>query len=131
MQANNSNILIFFQTMKTEEKQNQKYGHYLKSLRYEAGLTQVELATRLDVAQSNIAFWENADKPPRADILKPLAEVLNVKVETLLKVEPVKLTRPTGKGKLAKAFLKASALSRRQQEKIADVVSALVNQANQ
>ena len=105
------------------------YGEYLRELRLDAGLTQVELATRLKVAQSNIAFWERSDRPPRSEILKPLAKALNVTVETVLDIESFEPTRPAVKGKLAKSFEKASSLSRRQQEKIADVVDALFVQA--
>ena len=124
VQAKNHNLLLFWQRMK-----EQHYGEYLRALRREAGLTQVELAKCLGVAQSNIAFWERSDKPPRSEILKPLAKALNVTVERLLDTEPFEPTRPTVQGKLAKAFGKASTLSRRQQEKIADVVNALTAQA--
>jgi transcriptional regulator with XRE-family HTH domain len=127
MQAENHNMLLFLRHMK---KQEQHYGRYLKSLRRDAGLTQVELATRLKVAQSNIAFWERSEKPPRSEILKPLAKALNVTLETLLDVEPFEPSRPPVQGKLAKAFGKASTLSRRQQEKIAEVVNALTSQAS-
>ena len=127
MQAENHNILLFLQRMK---KQEQRYGKYLKSLRADAGLTQVELAGRLNVAQSNIAFWERSQKPPRSEVLKPLAKALNVTLEKLLDIEPFEPTRPPVQGKLAKAFGKASTLSRRQQEKIAEVVDALTSQAS-
>ena len=123
MQAEKYNILLLLGRMKTT---NLHYGKYLRALRQEAGLTQVDLAKRLVVAQSNIAFWERSAKPPRSDVLKPLAEALNVSLERLLKSEPFEPTRPIVQGKLAKAFGKASGLPRRQQEKIAEVVDALV-----
>ena len=124
MQAKKHNLLLLWQDMKKKH-----YGEYLRELRLDAGLTQVELAARLKVAQSNIAFWERSNRPPRSEILKPLAKALNVTLDKILDVEPFEPTRPPVKGKLAKAFGKASSLSRRQQEKIAEVVEALASQA--
>jgi transcriptional regulator with XRE-family HTH domain len=129
MQAENLRRLICSLVM-SAEKTRPKYGAYLAQLRREAGLSQVELARRLGVAQSNVAFWERSDKPPRSDLLRPMAEALNVRIENLLNVKPVAVTRPPVRAKLAKAFEKASKLSRRQQEKIAEVVEALTGQRN-
>ena len=129
MQGETYTSLIFSLPMR-EDRSRKGYGAYLAQLRKAAGLSQLELADHLGVSQSNIAFWENSDKPPRSELLRPMAAALNVSIEKLLDVKPVKMTRPEVQGKLAKAFSKASKLSRRQQEKIAGVVDALVAQNN-
>lgn len=125
MQAENYEKLLLFWSMKKNTERSE-YGAYLTQLRREAGLTQTELAQKLGVPQSNITYWEKADRPPRSDVLEPLAKALRVTIEDLLQIKTIKPQRPPVRGKLAKVFNKASALPRRQQEKIADVVDALV-----
>lgn len=98
----------------------------LKKLREAAGLSQRELARRVGQDQSNIRYWENASKPPRSDVLVPLAQELGVTVEELLGEQPKRKTKPGGK--LGQVFEEVSTLPRRQQQKIVEVVEALVAQ---
>jgi transcriptional regulator with XRE-family HTH domain len=106
-------------------------GERLLRLRQAAGLTQEELAELIGESQSNIAFWEQSDKPPRSDILPKMAEALGVRVEALLNgnSRPERKGGPTGK--VHKVFEEVSQLPRRQQEKIIEFVSAFVNQYKQ
>ena len=108
-----------------------KQGERLLRLRQAAGLTQEELAELIGESQSNIAFWEQSDKPPRSDILPKMAEALGVGVESLLdgNSRPERKGGPTGK--VHKVFEEVSQLPRRQQEKIIEFVSAFVNQYKQ
>lgn len=103
------------------------------ALREAAGLSQRELARRLDVPQQNIAFWEQSDKPPRSDLLPALSEILGVSLQDLLVVTAAKTAskpRPAAgpAGKMRRVFEEASRLPRRQQEKIAEFVLAYVRQ---
>jgi hypothetical protein len=87
------------------------------------------------VPQSNIAFWEQSEKPPRSDLLPQMADALGVTVVELLNVngEISVAKRSTNKppGKVRKVFEDVSRLPRRQQEHIVRVVSALVMQYKQ
>lgn len=114
-------------------KTRPKLGAHLAALRINAGLSQVDLAQRVGVLQQTIAFWEQTDKPPRSEILLKLAEALDVTVEALLAENGVAAVKKKGgpNGKLRKIFEDASRLPRRQQEKIAEFVSAFINQHNQ
>jgi transcriptional regulator with XRE-family HTH domain len=94
-------------------------------LREAAGLTQKQLADKLSVSVSNVGFWERWDKPPRGEIISKLAEALGISVDTLLGTTPPK-SRPVPKGRLHEAFQAATKLPRRQQQKIAEVVEALL-----
>ena len=111
------------------------YGKQLAQLRKAAGLTQVELAAILGVPQSNIAFWEQSEKPPRSDVLSKMAQTFGVRLEELLKVEGEKRTaakkRNGPTGRVREVFDRVSKLPRRQQEKIVEFVSAFVNQYEQ
>ncbi len=105
------------------------------SLRVNAGLNQEELAQKIGVLQQTIAFWEQSDKPPRSEVLPKLAEALGVKVEALLAPDEKIVAKKNGvvgpKGRMRKLFEEASDLPRNQQDKIADVLSAFINQYRQ
>lgn len=56
----------------------------LKKIRSQANMTQVELARRLNVAQSSVAAWENNESSyPRAELLPALADLLNCSIDDL------------------------------------------------
>ena len=96
----------------------------LATLRKDAGLSQVDLAKRIATSSSNVAFWEQTGTPPRGEILPALARELGVSVDELLGVTPQKPA--IAKGRLQEAFHAAAKLPRRQQQKIVEVVEALL-----
>ncbi len=103
-------------------------GARLVELRKAAGLTQAELAHLVGETQQNIAFWEHSDKPPRSDVLPKLAKILGVSVEQILGVSAIAERRPGPIGKTQRLFEEVSRLPRSQQEKIFEIVEALVGQ---
>lgn len=56
----------------------------LESIRKEKGLTQVELAAKLNVQQSTISHIENGERNPSAELLCNLAEALGVTIDELI-----------------------------------------------
>ena len=96
----------------------------LATLRKDAGLSQVQLAGRVGVHASNIAFWELSGTAPRGEVLPALARELGVSIDELLGVTPQKPA--IAKGRLQEAFHAAAKLPRRQQQKIVEVVEALL-----
>jgi transcriptional regulator with XRE-family HTH domain len=109
-------------------------GAHLAALRSRVGLTQTELATTVGEPQANIAFWERSDKPPRSDVLPKLAKALRVSVEQILTpgsagvdAQAVRLRRSGPVGRAQKLFNEISRLPRRQQDKVLEVVEALVD----
>lgn len=60
----------------------------IKWARKAKGLSQEELAVRLNVVRQTISKWENGLSVPDADILIQLAELLEVSVSQLLGIEP-------------------------------------------
>ena len=109
-------------------KTRPRQGARLAAFRQNAGLSQAELARLIGESQQNIAFWELSDKPPRSDILIPMAKTLGVGVEELLADKKIAPKRGGPVGKLKKTFDEVSNLPRRQQEKIIEFVSALILQ---
>lgn len=56
----------------------------IKTFRKERGLTQEELAIRLNVVRQTVSKWEKGQSVPDADLLQKIAEVLEVSVSQLL-----------------------------------------------
>lgn len=109
------------------DKNRPRQGARLAELRKAAGLSQAELGKLIDESQQNIAYWELSDRPPRSDALPKLARVLGVKVEDLLDLDRV-VRRGGPAGKMRKLFDEASRLPRRQQDKIVEFLTPLVEQ---
>ena len=61
----------------------------IRTLRKKMGLTQVELAERLNVSQSTITSWENGTRRPDLDLLPVIAQIFDVSVDELLGRESI------------------------------------------
>lgn len=59
----------------------------IKSLRERAGLTQLELATALNVRQASVSRWESGDSMPSADKLPELAKIFGCRIEDLYDIK--------------------------------------------
>jgi transcriptional regulator with XRE-family HTH domain len=103
-----------------------KNGH-LRFLREKAGLTLRELSRQLGEHPSNMSYWERTGTVPRSGVLLPMAKALGVTVEELLGEPKSRRTAVPG-GKAGQVLDALSRLPRRQQQKIIDVVEALVAQ---
>ena len=64
-------------------------GTRIKELRKEFGLSQVELAMRMEVTKQTISNWENENIQPSVDMLVGLANVFNVTTDYLLGLDDV------------------------------------------
>jgi len=59
-------------------------GKKLVSLRKQKGLSQEEVANRLNVSRQTISNWENAQALPTIDKAKELSKLYNVSIDELL-----------------------------------------------
>lgn len=55
----------------------------IRELRLRAGMTQAQLAKKMNVDQSAVSRWESGDTEPLKKIRKKLAKVLGCTVEDL------------------------------------------------
>lgn len=55
-------------------------GERIKSARKQAGMTQQELAERLETSYTGISLWESDKRIPKRESLNRIAEVLNIPV---------------------------------------------------
>jgi transcriptional regulator with XRE-family HTH domain len=99
----------------------------LRQLREATGLSVRELARQISESPTNVSYWERSGQIPRSDVLAPMAKALGVTVHELLgEPRPGRLIAPGGK--LGQVFDQVTKLPRRQQDKIIEVVQALVAQ---
>lgn len=61
-----------------------EFSERLKSLRKQAGLTQVDVAEELGISQPAYASWERGVKKPTQENLVKIAQILNVSVDYLV-----------------------------------------------
>ena len=66
------------------------FGENLKTLRRNKGITQEELAVRLNVVRQTISKWEKGQSVPDAEMLIKLSEIFEVPVSQMLgsRIEP-------------------------------------------
>lgn len=112
--------------MRTLNRKRPEAAARLAAFRKAAGLSQQELAEKLGVNPSVVAFWELHEKPPRSALLADLAMILNVSVEQLIGARPPRKRAPGPEGKAKKLFQQISALPRSQQRKILTVVEDML-----
>lgn len=61
-----------------------RIGERIKALRETAGMRQIDLAKKLDVALTTISGWENTDRTPRIEVIEKIAEVFGVTPSIIL-----------------------------------------------
>ena len=61
-----------------------KIGKYIQNLRKDAGMTQKELAERLNISFQAVSKWENGDALPDTGILLELCDALGTTADKLL-----------------------------------------------
>lgn len=61
-----------------------KIGQYIKKLRKEKGLTQTQLANKLNISFQSVSKWEVGETLPDTNILLSLCNELGTTVDTLL-----------------------------------------------
>lgn len=67
------------------------FGLKLKTLRKEAGMTQSELAAKLNITKSVISYYELSERTPSPDVLIKLSAIFHVSVDYLLGIEHKKM----------------------------------------
>ena len=92
-------------------------GSFLAALRRASGMTQKELAERLNVSDKSVSRWERDDGAPDLALIPVIAEVFGVTCDELLRGERAAAgeeqgAQSTPKGEQQKKHLLAASLSR-------------------
>ena len=65
------------------------FGDTLRELRIKSGMTQLQLADKVNVTKSVISYYEHTDKKPSPDVLIKFAEIFGVTTDYLLGIEKI------------------------------------------
>ena len=72
-------------------------GENIAMLRKKQGLTQQELAERLDVSNKAVSKWETSETYPDGALLSPLAKALDVSLDELFDNDSVSMADISGR----------------------------------
>lgn len=67
------------------------FGDKLRTLRTEAGMTQTDLARRLNITKSVVSYYELQERTPSPDVLIKLADIFHVSTDYLLGINHKKM----------------------------------------
>jgi transcriptional regulator with XRE-family HTH domain len=110
------------------KKPRTELGQRLAQSRERAGISQAELAERLQTNQQTIAYWERHATWFRSDLLVQLTGILGVSADELLGTKPPRQAAAKPAGKARQLFEKLSRMPRRQQEKVIAILEPFIGQ---
>lgn len=67
------------------------FGEKLRTLRTGSGMTQSDLAKRLNITKSVVSYYELQERTPSPDILIQLADIFHVSTDYLLGIDHKKM----------------------------------------
>lgn len=103
---------------------NKKIGSFIAQRRKELGLTQLELATRLNITDRAVSKWENGRGLPDISLIKPLCDELNITVNDLLSGE--KIQEDNLEAKAEENIINTLHFSKKKQNKYRKVIISIV-----
>jgi transcriptional regulator with XRE-family HTH domain len=129
--SNNFKVAVYDQSMskgRPTDSPRTDFGSRLVALREKRGLTQREIAERLDVSPRAYAFWERKPVALKAEQISALADIFEVSADALLGRNAPAVKRNGPKGKLESLFEAARDLPRGQREKITAILEPFVKE---
>ena len=72
----------------TEEQLRQRFAHNLTHYRKLSGLTQIELAEKLNYSDKSVSKWERGEGLPDLSVTMQLAEIFNLTANDLIAEKP-------------------------------------------
>ena len=66
-----------------------KIGLFIQQMRKDAGMTQKELAERLQISDKTVSKWETGKGVPDVESLNPLCQIFSISVNELLSGEKI------------------------------------------
>lgn len=108
-----------------KEVQRSAFGSKLYEVRKRKGFTQTQLGDKIGVSKRVIAFYEGDNEGPPPDVLKMLADALNVTVSYLVDESPIKRVGIDVKPTVRKYATKLQLLPLKQQQTAFRIIDAL------
>jgi transcriptional regulator with XRE-family HTH domain len=107
--------------------QRSPFGERLLAARHQAGLSQVQIAKKLEITQQTYAGWERRTTALKPEYLSKLSSLLNVSVDYMLGHENGGQRKGGPTGKARRVFEEVSKLPRHQQQRILGIVEDLIS----
>jgi len=106
-------------------------GKRIQELRKQIGLTQAQLATKIEVSHTQLTRYESKNIQPPADVLQRLAGVFDVSIDYLVNGNKSDKVEQTLKdAELIKQFKQLDLLPEEEKKSILKVLSALIRDFN-
>jgi len=113
-------------TGRPAKQERSEFGRRLHQARTSAGLTQSQVAEKMNTTQSAYAAWERENIALKPDQIIQLCSVLKIEVEALFEDSPAKRSSGGPKGKARLLFEEVNQLPRRQQQHILGTVEMML-----
>lgn len=106
-------------------------GKRIQELRKQIGLTQAQLAAKIDVSHTQLTRYESKDIQPPADVLQRLASIFDVSIDYLVNGNKSDKVEQTLKdAELIKQFKQLDHMPEEEKKSILKVLSALIRDFN-
>ena len=86
---------------------NKSIGEVINTLRKEKGMTQKELADKLNITDKAVSKWERDISFPDTATIPKLAEILGVSVEELMNAKTIPMSEHQDAGQIVNIILKS------------------------
>jgi transcriptional regulator with XRE-family HTH domain len=112
---------------KKEKEAGETHGQRLSRIRKERGITQVELAQRLDTSQAVVSDYERGVLRLNGDVIVRLADILDVSADELLGLSHRKFSGPTRDKRLARRLQAFDSLPKRDRDALTRTIDAFLS----
>jgi transcriptional regulator with XRE-family HTH domain len=110
-----------------QSKMKESMADRIQLLRKQAGLTQIELASKIGVSKSQFIRYESKDVQPPANIINKLADVLGTSVDFLISGDKTEKAKASLKNsELIQRFKEVDSLPEEEQGVLIKIISAYV-----
>jgi transcriptional regulator with XRE-family HTH domain len=116
-------------TRKIQHEKEETIGERMARLRRERGITQVELAEMLGVAQPMVSAYENGGLRLHGELIVELTKILDVSADQLLGLKDTK-NGPVKNGRLLRKLQQLELLPRRDQQALMRTIEAFLQRAS-
>ncbi len=110
--------------------EQQGFGVLLADLRKSKGLTQIQLAERLNTSQQMVDYYERRAANPTAKTIQKISEALDVSISDLAVQKDDKKNKPGPKSKLEKLTDRLSSLPKSKQKVVVDMLEGFLEKTS-
>jgi transcriptional regulator with XRE-family HTH domain len=130
--SSNSNVRSLFMPPRrhfVSEQIPEALGQRIARLRKERGLSQVELAEQLELAQPNVSDYERGVVRPNVEVIVALTRILKVSADELLGLESSPRQHPIKDRRLIQYLSQVERLPKRKKDALLMTIRAFLAEA--